>query len=532
MFLPPHISNRRFETFKDAKKTLDEKNLPIGGYLRISTKKDSQKTSIKNQKKYIQQWAEINGYSIVRFYTDVQSGEYMYLRNELMDMFNDIKTGVIKGVVSKEISRTSRDIMDILELKRTMGAYGGFFLSIKENYDSRIDDDEFLLIIHGGLAQKERKTTSSRVKITQVLKAKEGKTNVPLPAFGYMLSEDRQHLIKNPGTAPIYQEIIDKFLAGWGQLKISKWLNNNNIPTRRGGKWSTNGIRSILSNPVYLGITIYNATALVRDHQGKQKRVIRPQEDWIIRENTHEPLINIETFEKIQALMKMRAEKHKHEWSCDKKYLGSGILHCVVCKGKIYGTRIEKKRNNKIKPKKKEYLYRYRCAGNNGKCDEGIKYWHMDKVDHNLLFFIGTIFSDKDRLFTFIKRNVDLYTRNFDELVIKREELKGKLEKNAGAMKKQQVAYEEEIITIEEYKDRMKELRNEKSLLQRQIDDLNNKLGKVDMVEEKCMKIFQEVSVVLDRLDDLPYEDKVNLVSNFNAIYIDRDGEIVDVDFV
>ncbi|AEG59007.1 recombinase family protein [Desulforamulus ruminis] len=529
LFLPPQVSTR-LETYKDPKETLDEKNIPVGGYIRISTRKDSQKKSIENQKKYILQWAEMNGYNIVRFYIDVKSGEYMYLRNDMMQMYEDVKSGVIKGLICKEISRTSRDVMDILELKRTLVGYGAFFLSIKENYDSRTDDDEFLLIIYAALAQKERKTTSSRVKITQVLKAKEGKTNVPLPAFGYMLSEDKQYLVKNPKTAPIYLEIVNKFLDGWGQLKIAKWLNANNIPTRRKGKWSTNAVKTVLSNPVYLGITIYNATTLIRDPQGKQKRVVRPLEEWIIREDTHEALITLEVFEKIRSLMKMRSEKHKHEWNCDKKYLGSGILRCAVCKGKIYGTRFEKKKNNKNKPKEKEYFYRYRCAGSNGKCDS-IKYWHMDMIDQNLMSFISTIFSDKERLFTFIKRNIDLYTKNFDELVKKREELRKKLEKNAHAVRKQQIAYEGDLINDGEYKERIYELRVEKTILQKQIDDLNRSLEKVDLLEEKCLKIYNEVNSALQNLIDLPFEDQVNLINNFSAIYIDKNGEIVDIEF-
>ncbi|MFY9140666.1 MAG: recombinase family protein, partial [Thermacetogeniaceae bacterium] len=67
-----------------------------------------------------------NKYNLVKVYTDIKSGEYKYLRNELNEMLNDIKKGKIKGIVAKEISRTSRDVMDILELKREIASYGGF----------------------------------------------------------------------------------------------------------------------------------------------------------------------------------------------------------------------------------------------------------------------------------------------------------------------------------------------------------------------------------------------------------------------
>ncbi|MGB4510712.1 MAG: recombinase family protein [Thermacetogeniaceae bacterium] len=98
----------------------------MGGYIRVSTPKEAQASSIEYQKDLFKQWAEVNKYNLVKVYTDIKSGEYKYLRNELNEMLNDIKKGKIKGIVAKEISRTSRDVMDILELKREIASYGGF----------------------------------------------------------------------------------------------------------------------------------------------------------------------------------------------------------------------------------------------------------------------------------------------------------------------------------------------------------------------------------------------------------------------
>ncbi|SFR18894.1 recombinase family protein [Desulfoscipio geothermicus] len=529
MYIPPHITGQNYAEYQDVKKTLDEKGIEIGGYIRISTKKDSQKTSIENQKKLLEQWAEVNGYKLVRIYIDVKSGEYTYLRNDIQQMFEDAKAGRIKGVVSKEIARTSRDVMDIISIKRTLSDYGAFFISIKENYDSRTDDDEFLLILHGGLAQKERKTTSSRVKVTQLMKAKEGKTNVPLPAFGYMLSNDRQHLAINPKTAPIYRQIIEKFLSGWGQLKIAKWLNKQGIPTRRGGQWSTNAIRTILSNPVYLGITIYNASTLIRDSKGRQRRVIRPREEWIIRENTHEPLISEDEFNTIQLIMKQRKEKYAHEWSCDRKYLGSSILRCATCGGKIYGFKLKQK--SKKKGNKSDYKYMYRCIGVNGKCTGKNKYWDMEIIDNNILSFITLIFSDKEKLLNFIKRNMDLITDDLNNLIEERRDLKIRIGRINEAIKKQQLAYEQDIITIEEYKDRMRELREDKQVLGQKLDDLNFRLEKIDAIDDKINRVFDQVNTYIENIHNLPQEEKYSLVSHFSEIYIDQTGNITDVKF-
>lgn len=527
MYIPPHIIGQNYEKYKNTKKTLEKKGLPVGGYIRISTRKDSQKTSIENQKKLLEQWAEVSKYKLVRTYIDIKSGEYTYLRNEIQKMFKDIESGRIKGVVSKEITRTSRDIMDIITIKRTLSDYGAFFISIKENYDSRTDDDEFLLILHGGLAQKERKTTSSRVKVTQIMKAKEGKTNVPSPAYGYKLSEDRQHIVVNPETAPFYRQIVEKFLAGWGQLKIAKWLNQRGIYTRRGGQWSTNAIRIILLNPVYLGITIYNTSTLIRDSKGKQKRVIRPREEWIIRENTHEPLLSEDEFNKISIIMQQRREKYRHEWSCDRKYLGSSILRCAACGGKIYGYRKQKSKTND----NKGYLYKYRCIGVNGKCKGKNKYWDMDKIDQKIISIITSIFLDKKKMLFFIRRNMDLFTDDLTNLIEEKNKLNFKLGQINESIKKQQLAYEQDAITIEEYKKRMGDLREDKRILDKKLDKIILRLDNTDVINVKIDTVFNQVNTYLESMYTLPQEEKFHLISSLSNIYIDESGNITDVKF-
>ena len=107
--------------------------------------------------------------------------------------------------------------------------------------------------------------------------------------------------------------------------------------SQKGLNTGTNTIKSILINPVYLGITIYNATTLIRDSSGKQKRVVRPQEEWIVRHNTHPPLITLQEYNQIIDIIEHRKKKLCKEWTKEKKYLLSGILYCSICKGKIYG---------------------------------------------------------------------------------------------------------------------------------------------------------------------------------------------------
>jgi DNA invertase Pin-like site-specific DNA recombinase len=531
-FLPAHIQGRRFEVLKDPAKTIDQKGLDIGGYIRISTKKDSQKTSIENQKKFLQQWADLEGYNLVRFYIDVKTGKFMYQRSEVNEMMDDVKNAKIRGIVSKEISRTSRDISDILELKRKIVIGGGFFRTIKENYDSRTDDDEFFLILHGALAQKEQKTTANRVKITQMIKAKEGKTNVAHPAYGYMLSEDKQHLVKNPTTAPTHRFIVEKYLGGWGHLKIAKYLNNNKIPSKRGGRWCSNSVRVVLNNPVYLGITIYNTTTLIRGLDGKQKRVLRPQEDWVIRHNTHEPLISEEEFKAIQGISQKRRENDCKEWSCERKYIGSTLLRCSVCGGKIYGTRFMSEKKGAGYHYRNGYYYRYICRGLNGKCTPKMKYWKMEIVDRNIRELFRILFGDKERLLNIIQKEPGIISNDAPNLIKERDEVHNKLKRIEQAIKKQQIAFENEVINLGEYKNRMEELRKEKNAELTKLSKLDYKLSRHDSTMDRLMSVFNRVADKIDRFHELPKEEVVEYLDTvFERIYLGEDGSIVDVQF-
>lgn len=525
-YIPPLIIGNRLEQYSDIKNTLNEEWLDIGGYIRISTKKDSQKSSIENQKKYITEWARINKFNIVDFYTDVKTGAYSYLRNEMNRMKNDIASGKIKGIASKEISRTSRDIMDIIELKRSLADQGAFFISIKEGYDSRTDDDEFLLVIHAGLAQKERKVTSSRVKITQLIKAKEGKTNVARPAFGYMFSEDRQHLVVNPDTAGTYNLIVDKFLEGWGRLKICKFLNSKGIKTGRGGKWGTNSIINILTNPVYLGVNMYNITLTVRDMNGKAKRMVRPREDWIVNENTHPALITQDKFERVQQIVLDRREKDNKEWSCTRKYLLSGLLFCSSCQGKLYGGQIPKN-SSRAKPKKErtaEDYYFYYIDKKINTCLNKVTYFKMDVVDEKAVDAVKSLFTSDSQIDEIIRNKQYVYDTSLEKEKKEREAIKDKISSISAAIKKQQLAFEADVITMDEYRSRLNELREQKSNFDKRLHNINQRLERADTLEDRYYAIKERVKGFIENLNKLDYDLKEEIVRKvIKKIFINDD---------
>jgi len=155
----------------------------------------------------------------------------------------------------------------------------------------------------------------------------------------------------------------------------------------------------------------------------------------------------------------------------------------------------------------------------------------MKTIDDRLLSFLKSILSNKEKLLKSIKRNRDLFAEDPGGLIRIREELLIRMDKVQEAMKKQQLAYEQDVIILDEYKERMLELREEKKVLQRRIDELNMKLERVDSAECRINELYSLINKYIEDIGNLPLEEKFNLVGHFEEIYIDENGEITDFNF-
>ncbi|WP_170270424.1 recombinase family protein [Heliorestis acidaminivorans] len=529
----PKRNYKNIEEMPHSKDTLNQKGIAIGGYVRVSTQKEGQKSSVENQQKYLTEWADVNGYRLFKMYIDVKSGEYASYRNELQEMIQDIRAGKIRGIVTKEIARSSRDVMDILELKRTLADYGGFMISIRENYDSRTDDDEFLLVIHAAMAQKERKTTSSRIKVTQILKAKEGKGNVK-PPFGYRYSEtDKGKYEPDPVTGPIYKEIISRFLSGQGRDSIARWLNSKGIKTSRGGIWRESAIKVLLENPAYLGFMVYNTTTLLRTATGQRKRVRRPMEEWVIVEDAHPALITQEEWDKVHEIMLSRRKiDNRRRISFERKYLLSTLLRCGICKGHMYGSEFRSKHKKKSENGQEVtyYYYRYVCQGRNGRCDSKTKIYEMARVDMEVFKLIQDkviMLTNPDEMVQYVQSRKDIFTDGLERERHKREELQSQIKRNEKAIKRQQEAYEAEVIELDEYRTRVTELRTEKEELLLTLDTLNRRLAEVDSAHETILKLAELMTIYVSTLDNLSQERKQELLHLLvQEVYLYPDYEV------
>jgi len=391
--VPGHKATANYEIRGSDETWANESGFPVGVYIRISTDSDLQKTSIGNQERAVREWCSDKGhYFPVHdvYIDDARSGAYMHNRPEVQRLMADAKSGRIKGIVTKEISRVSRDVLDTLSIKRALDDSGACYIDIIHGYDSRKDGDELFLIMYGVIAQKERKTTGRRVAMTMKQKAKDGKNPCIKPPFGYLKTkEEKDLLVPHPEQAPIYREMVAKFLSGWGKKRICNWLNEQGVRTNMGKPWLPASITVVLRNATYLGHTFWGTTKMVKGPNGRAKIVARPESEWVFRENTHEALISREQWDEVQALLTTRKDESgttaERGRKFTKKYPLVGYLRCGICGSHLYGHKFTKR------PKGKPVYHNcyYTCYREFGHCD----------LPYQRQLLAPTLFGDRHRSF-------------------------------------------------------------------------------------------------------------------------------------
>ncbi|MCB6365028.1 recombinase family protein [Intestinibacillus massiliensis] len=292
------------------KKRLVEQPLRVAAYCRVSTDSEEQVGSLENQieiyTNYIHK--QIN-WTLAGIYSDNASGIRIKKRTGYQQMMRDCKHGKIDLVLAKSISRFGRDtlttIKDIRRLKKmNVGVYfevGGF--NTLTTSDSIIDQ-------YATLAQAESQSHSEDVKFGMRRRMESGKTLLNHTQFlGYTKGEDGELQII-PEEAKIVRKIFDLYLQGNGVRKIKRYLEDYRIKTVTGkAEWSTSTIDRMLSNEKYIGQVLMQKTYTPDFLTGKQKKNAGQLAKYLV-EDAHEPIIDKETFEKVQ---RMKGQIKKQE---------------------------------------------------------------------------------------------------------------------------------------------------------------------------------------------------------------------------
>ena len=320
---------------------IDMRPKRVAAYCRVSTDREEQEHSFETQKAmYTEMIMMKPTWQMAGIYADEGiTGTVAKKRPGFMKMIEDCRKGKIDMIVTKSVSRFSRNNLDCLMYVRELKQLGIPIIFEKEGINTIQVSSELLLTLFGALSQAESESISMNVKLGIRQSLKNGNVRFSYKTFlGYRKGADGQPEIV-PEQADIVRRIYNDFLAGATYLEIAKRLTEENVPTMDGGnRWFSERIKSILKNEKYKGDALLQKT-YITDPISKRVKKNNGELPMYYVENSHPAIIERRIFDRVQEEIARRAGKKKVKQTGTKTELGrySGkyalteLLYCGEC---------------------------------------------------------------------------------------------------------------------------------------------------------------------------------------------------------
>ena len=272
--------------------SLKDLNLRVTYYARVSTDNLEQKKSLINQKDYFEkQIKDNNNWEYINGYIDKGiTGTSDVKRTNFMKMIEDAKNNMFDLIITKEISRFSRNTLDSIKYTRDLLNSGVAVLFLNDNINTIYPDSELRLTIMASLAQDEIRRLSERVKFGMNQAQKKGILLGNNKIYGYKKrkKENRLEIVKK--EAEIVKKIYELYVYKDMSLnQIKNYLNDRNIKTKDNKKWNTTTISRIIKNPKYKGYYCGKKVEVL-DYINK-KIIYKNKDDWIVFKSNYIPKI-------------------------------------------------------------------------------------------------------------------------------------------------------------------------------------------------------------------------------------------------
>lgn len=481
---------------------LNNMHLKVTDYSRVSTDRVEQKSSLKNQIEFFDDmiksnpnWTYVSGYI-----DDGISGTSVNKREEFMRMIDDAKKGKFDLIITKEISRFSRNTLDSIRYTRELLNYGVAVLFINDNINTALPDSELRLTIMASMAQDEIRRLSERVKFGMNRSIKNGNILGNNMLYGYKKNKENGKLIIIEEEAKVVKKIFKLYANDEYSLsKITKILNNNNIKTSQNKKWCISTISRMIKNPKYKGYYCGKKSEVV-DYMTKKIKSL-PKNEWIIYENKKNipPIIDDYLWQKANDRINKRSFKFGNEYKNNKTIYQSRYTFSskIFCKkdNHVFHRRMQCKSNNDITWMCSNYF------------KEGKKTCDSPNIrESELIFIFKNIFKELDiNLEKIFKILINIYQSNINDNY--KDKKMVKLKNDIIVMKEKLLnLYLEEKISNKEfskmnikYNNKIKELDNDIINIKKDnnIDELKNNIMIKLNSNETTNKI---IKILLDKI--------------------------------
>lgn len=468
-------------------------------YCRVSTVEQAEEGySVDEQRRRCIEYCEKEGHEVFKVYEDRGiSGKNISGRPGLKDLLKDSNDKKFDLVVVWKLNRISRRLIDILNIVDTLDKNSIAFRSLTESFETETPAGKLQLNIMGAIGEFERGTIAENVKMGMIARAREGKWNggkvlgydvVEVPSEGKKRKETK--LVINEKEAMTVRRIFELYSEGHGYKATVNRVNKEGHKSKRGNAFSTASIKEILKNPVYIGKIRYN---LRQDWNEKRRKNINPNP--ILVDGEHEAIIDDETWEKVQIILKDRSKTHNRVY--DSEFPLTGLLKCPVCGASMTIGRSYHKRKDGTR-KVAEY---YVCGNWKNKgtavCNSNsIRAEVADEVVTNKI--IETVNNElllKKVINNINKNKSSKLKPKLDEMNVVNKEI----DRLSGKKNSSIELFEDGILTKSELAERIKKLNEEIDTLKFRLDELKQDI----MLAEGEPVPFELVSQVMNKFGEI-----------------------------
>ena len=325
----------------------NEKITPLYERLSRDDELQGESNSISNQKQMLEDYARRNGLPNPTHFTDDGISGTRFDRPGFLAMMEEVEAGRVEAIVIKDMSRLGRDYLKVGQVMEILRQRGVRLIAINDGVDSLKGDDDFTPF-RNIMNEFYARDTSRKIRSVFKSKGMSGKHLTGTVIYGYLWDENREHWLVDEEAAEVVRRIFSLTLEGYGPYQIACKLSadrieipvvhlarfnegvNRSKPVKDPYGWGSSTIVNILKKREYLGHTINFKT---RKHFKDKKSHYVSEDEWTIFENTHEAIIDQQTFDLAQ---KIRSNVRRYPNGWGEAAPLTGLLYCADCGGKMY----------------------------------------------------------------------------------------------------------------------------------------------------------------------------------------------------
>ena len=311
-------------------KKLIDLPLRVTYYARVSTDHEEQLNSLENQVMYFENYikAQTNWVYVPGYVDEGISGTSVNKRDNFLKMVNDAKKGMFNLILTKEISRFSRNTVDSIQYTQELLSYGVGIFFLNDNINTFDSDSELRLTIMSSIAQDEIRKLSERIRFGYKRSVEKGVVPGNDNFYGYRKNKGKLEIVEE--EAELVRLIFNEYSKGvMGTSRLGHYLyKEHNIKSKTNKALAGTVIGRIIRNPKYKGYFCAHKETTV-DYHSKKKIRFKPDEWIVYKDNeTCPPIVSEELWEKCNKILDENSVKHKTHSRTDMRYALSGKIKC------------------------------------------------------------------------------------------------------------------------------------------------------------------------------------------------------------